>query len=467
MALSRDQIVKVVSRYRGIVDEWEAFLEALLRPLPRVVWHNPLKIDASRFESILREEGIPFSRIGWTPGAYRLHREIDLNRAWWYRAGLAHAQEEASLLPVKLLDPKPGERILDLCAAPGGKTAQIAVALENRHTVVANDVHWQRLRSLRANLERLGLLNVSITLQDGSTYPDAAGPFDRVLADVPCSCEGTLRRVNSQLPFGEEISRSYAQKQLAILKRAVALCRPGGRIVYATCTFAPEENEWVVSQLLKSSGRDLRLLPIAVPGLRLSPALPSWRGERFHPEIEKAVRLWPHQNDTGGFFVALLEKSPEAAAPRSGTALLREIPAPEVARWLLEWHAIPPHALSGIIPHRRTGRGLHFAPVDHRPPKRPKPELLGLILLRTTTRPPKISTEGASLLGHLATRQLVDLKEGQLAPYLGRETFPLAEEQWRELEEGYVIVRYRGFGLGTGRFRKADRRLCSLFPKEG
>lgn len=464
--LTQAEILQIASRYREIVDDWEAFIEALFRPLPRVIWLNPLKISSEAFQSLLREEGVSFEPVRWSPGAFRLKGEIDLNRTWWYQAGLAHAQEEASLLPVKLLDPKPGERILDLCAAPGGKTAQIAIALENRHTVVANDINWQRLRSLRSNIERLGLFNVSITMQDGASYPNAAGLFDRVLVDVPCSCEGTLRRQEADhLPFGAGISRRYARKQLAILKRAVVLCRPGGRIVYSTCTFAPEENEGVISAILEAFEGFLRVAPVEVPGLKLTPGISEWRQERFHPEVRHTVRLWPHHNDTGGFFVAVLEKSPTVPILPFETAQISAVEVPEVEMWLLHWHGISKKAFSELIPHRRTGRGLHFVHGDHRPPKRPEPKLTGLILLRTATKPPKISTEGAKLLGHLAKRQVVDLRQEQLDLYLTRQTFPLSETQRQGLEDGYVIVRYRGFGLGTGRYLAGQGMLESLYPK--
>ena len=216
----------------------------------------------------------------------------------------------------RLLDPRAGERVLDLCAAPGNKTAQIAVAMQNQGTVVANDARWARLAPVRRVLERLGILNVVATVEDGAIFPDGAGRFDAVLADVPCSCDATVRKSPKVVLRQDERRRPQVRGlQRAILRRAVDLCRPGGRVVYATCTFAPEENESVVHEVLEdlgATGADddpvLRVRPVEVPGLRLSPGLPAWQGQRFHPALARSVRLWPHHNDTGGFYVAVLDK---------------------------------------------------------------------------------------------------------------------------------------------------------------
>ncbi|MGD8498070.1 MAG: RsmB/NOP family class I SAM-dependent RNA methyltransferase, partial [Chromatiales bacterium] len=239
----------LLQRYRPLIDDWAGFIDTMRRPLPACVWTNPLRARPEQLEPLLAADGLEPTPIGWDPSGFRLRESDRFGTRWWYLAGLCHAQEEVSRVPVALLEPQPGERILDLCAAPGGKTAQIGIALLNRGTVVANDLTIDRMRPLRANLERLGLINISVTAHDGTAYPNAAGRFDRVLVDAPCSGEGTLRKRSTRhTPSGPEISRRFAERQAALLKRAVALCRPGGRIVYSTCTFAPEENERVVDR---------------------------------------------------------------------------------------------------------------------------------------------------------------------------------------------------------------------------
>ena len=258
-------------RYRPLIGDWQGFTEAVGAPLPACVWTNRLRVEPERFAALLRDEGSAVDPIAWHPGGFHLPALSRAGAQWWFLAGLGHIQEEASSLPVALLDPRPGERILDLCAAPGGKTAQIVQALTNRGTVVANDGLPGRVRALRANLDRLGALNVSTTVYDGGNYPRAAGHFDRVLGDAPCSGEGMVRKPSRSHPGNEPLYQRYARQQQALLRRAAVLCRPGGRIVYSTCTFAPEENELVIDALLRELDGRVRVSPTDCGSFRTEP----------------------------------------------------------------------------------------------------------------------------------------------------------------------------------------------------
>ncbi len=213
---------------------------------------------------------MPAIPVVWHPGAYRLPAETDAARRLPYLAGWYHLQEEVSLLPVHLLDPRPGERVLDLCAAPGNKTAQIAVHVGSTGVVVANDLSEQRMNVLRTTRDRLGLLNLVFSAEDARRFQTPERLFDRVLADVPCSCEGTVRKYPHAIRHASlQNSLRLASIQRDILLRAVVCCRPGGRIVYSTCTFAPEENEAVVDAVLRHLGPDqVRLVPAGIPHFR-------------------------------------------------------------------------------------------------------------------------------------------------------------------------------------------------------
>jgi 16S rRNA C967 or C1407 C5-methylase (RsmB/RsmF family) len=158
----------------------------------------------------------------------------------------------------------------------------MAQALGNRGTVVANDVFWERIRPLRSAIDRLGLLNVSVTCHDGTAYPRAAGDFDCVLVDVPCSCEGTSRRFRGMLKRAptRRIPKRFHKQQL-LLEAAIRRCRVGGRIFYSTCTYAPEENEAVVDAVLRKMPGAVRILPTSLPGLKTSPGLTDWGGKSF------------------------------------------------------------------------------------------------------------------------------------------------------------------------------------------
>ncbi len=298
-------------RYRSIVDDWGAFIAATERPLPTCLWTNTLRTTPAQLSKWMEGEGYSLQPIPWLPGAFRYDGPDTPGTTLAYRTGHYHLQEEVSLLPPLLLRALPGERILDLCAAPGNKTVQMAVGMHNRGTLVANDRSDGRLHVLRRSAARLGILNVTTTCMDAARYPMRAGHFDGVLADVPCSCEGTVRKHPRVLSTaGKEQSCRLAHLQAQILQRAAARCRPGGRIVYSTCTFAPEENECVLHELLGSAeGESLSVVPIDGAGLRGAPGLTDWEGRALHPLLSNALRIWPHMNDTGGFFVALLQKA--------------------------------------------------------------------------------------------------------------------------------------------------------------
>jgi NOL1/NOP2/sun family putative RNA methylase len=305
-------------RYRDLIDDWDAFCTALSRPLPTCVWTNTLRTSPERLSEWMHEGGYSPTPIDWYPGAFRLAPDVSPGNRLEYVGGLYHVQEEVSLVPPVLLAPSSDERVLDLCAAPGNKTAQMAVAMQNRGTLVANDRSVSRLRAMRRIIDRLGVVNISVTAYDGANYPPANFPpngdaFDKVLVDVPCSCEGTSRKYPESIDNASvDFSNRLAGTQRALLRQAVRRCNVGGLIAYSTCTYAPEENELVVDDLLEEMGAGaLRLVPARIDGLVSSPGITRWDDRHLSTDLTHAMRIWPHQNDTGGFFVALLEKTAE------------------------------------------------------------------------------------------------------------------------------------------------------------
>lgn len=481
----------MLARYRPLVEaqsgDWEGFITALQRPLPTCVWARTGRIDRDRLAELIdAEEAVdhPLSvPVGWNPAALRLPAGFRAGQRWWYCVGLAHAQEEASQLPVTLLDVQPGQRVLDLCAAPGGKTAQIALAMDNRGTLIANDFARERMAALQGNLDRLGILNCSTTWADGGNFPAAAGTFDRVLVDAPCSSEGTLRRHPSLAerlnPDAIADNRRLQGRQLALLRKAVQLCRLGGRILYSTCTFAPEENEFIVARLLDEYDGGLRLVPAAVAGLHSSPGVTAWNGRQLDASLRHALRLWPHLSDTGGFFVAVLEKTADAARlsptpslglPDDSAGTADAVGGTSLASDDLAWlpalgehYGLPERLWQTVRAHRQTRRGLHLHAADHRPPAAPKTEGRGLFFYRTNIRPPKLTTAGALAFGHLADRQVVELDAEQRDAYLRRASVTPRAPQCAHCRPGQVIVRYLGHSLGVALLTRSGT-LESLFP---
>ncbi|MFP3940571.1 MAG: RsmB/NOP family class I SAM-dependent RNA methyltransferase [Thermoanaerobaculia bacterium] len=474
-------------RYREIVDDWPAFLEAVRRPLPLTVRVNRLRAVAGRGAAPVREwleaEGLRVRPVPWDGDLLRLEPRPDgpaeppaPGRLLATLGGLVHVQEEVSLLPVRLLAPRPGERVLDLCAAPGSKAGALAAAMAGRGTLVANDVDWRRLSSLGRNLERLGALNAVVTCYDAANFPFAAGCFDRVLADVPCTCEGTSRKNPEVFTWGDPASRSEtARVQGAVLRKAVRLVRPGGRVVYSTCTYAPEENEAVVDAVLaaaRRAGRPLRVLDARVDGFPAAAGLREWRGERFDPALERALRVWPHHHDTGGFFVAVLEREGTRETSPADVAE-PELPATvEPGPWLgpvRERFGLPEEVFAGTGLVQR-GRGvLALVADDLRAPRHPRPSSVGVGLLHAGMRNPKLTTAGAMAVGPAATRNVVDLDAEELRAYIARRDQELPAGRADACTGGYVLVRHRGACFGVGWLRPAPAggraSLRSLFPK--
>jgi NOL1/NOP2/sun family putative RNA methylase len=293
-------------RYAEIIPDFDAFLSIQSQPISSSARINTLKIDRSSLLERLDRAGMAYRTLHWYPLGLRLEVERP-GKMIENMLGFIHIQEEVSFIPPLVLDPKPGQTVLDLCAAPGSKTTQICQAMNNLGLVVANEPSLARITSLRANCERLGAINVAITRYDGRRFPDHQ--FDRILVDAPCSSEGTARK-DLKVLNRCSLKRSLDLQvlQLGLLSRAAKLLRPGGVLVYSTCTYAPEENEAVVDKVLENSKDSLRLENASIPGVKGCQGISEWEGAEFSEELKRTVRYYPHQNDTGGFFVAKMVK---------------------------------------------------------------------------------------------------------------------------------------------------------------
>lgn len=448
--------MSLAERYRALVSDGDALAESLRAPLPPVIWPQPERIDRDGLRALFETAPLP---VGWSADALRLPGVERPGKHWAYRAGLYHVQEEASLLPVRMLDPRPGERVLDLCAAPGGKTARIAFALGNRGTVVANDRKTERHTATTAAVVRLGLTNVTLTAADGAALPDAAGRWDAVLVDAPCTAEGNVGR-------GRRETGRYrgfiAGVQRALLRRALELCRPGGRVVYSTCTLAPEENEAVIDAALRER-EDVDVEAVTIEGLRTSPGVDRFEGAVYDPRVTRAMRLWPHLSGTGGFFAALLRKAGDGRA--EGGEPMREVAEPALAsprlRAFAERYGVPEEAFEGQRLFER-GRYARVVPDEHRMPGWDAHVATGLVFCRRRERG-KIATGAALRYGRLATKQIVDLDLERVRAYQAREPIPLRPSDREHLAGGgYVIVRHGPHALGMALDR--GDHLESEFP---
>lgn len=300
---------RFLQRYQQLAPDFDDFLQALKTPLKTCIRLNTLK--GSREQILARLQDLALSPLPWYEDGFRLRERQSIGNRLEHFLGLFYVQEAASMLPPLALTPQPGERILDVAAAPGSKTTQIAQLMNNTGLIVANDSNKRRLRGLTGNIDRAGVLNVVVTCQPGQVFGKfLPGFFDRILLDAPCSSEGTIRKSASALEFWSESAiNRLARTQIGLLISAFRALRPGGVLVYSTCTFAPEENEGVLSYFFRRMP-EAQSEPVSLPGLRVRSPLKEWQGEQFHPQVANAIRILPQDNDTEGFFLCRIRKSP-------------------------------------------------------------------------------------------------------------------------------------------------------------
>ena len=230
--------------------------------------------------------------------------------------GYYYIQEISSMMSPIALAPKPGDLVLDITASPGSKTTQIAAMMENQGTLIANDIKINRIKILSFNLEKAGCTNCIITRHDAISLCSKLSKnnikFDKILLDAPCSGEGTLRSSpKTFLMWNQKMIKKFSRQQKKFLAFALKCLRVGGTLVYSTCTHAPEENESVVNFALKNF--PVKLESLSLP-LKCRPGITSWNSESYNKETSKACRIYPHDNNSEGFFLAkftLLEEIKE------------------------------------------------------------------------------------------------------------------------------------------------------------
>ncbi|HLD37144.1 MAG: RNA methylase, NOL1/NOP2/sun family [Candidatus Amesbacteria bacterium GW2011_GWA2_42_12] len=297
-------------------EDYEKFLEYAKLPLPRTIRCNTLKISAQELKQRLEEKGWkirqPFPEYPEIMIVESVLQPGELGKSIEHVMGYYYIQEMSSMMPVIALQPKPGEIVLDLCAAPGSKTTQMSAFMQNAGTIIANDNRIDRIQILASNLERCGCMNVIVTRNDGvqlcERLAGAGMKFDKILVDAPCSAEGNVRSNQKTLLMWnirmiEKLGRM--QKKLAL--SAFQLLKEGGEMVYSTCTHAPEENEAVVDFLVKNFNAQSE--KISLP-LKCRQGITEWGNGKleFSQEIKSACRIYPQDSNTEGFFVAKVKK---------------------------------------------------------------------------------------------------------------------------------------------------------------
>ena len=482
--------------------EYETFIKSLEGERHRALRVNPLK--GGRNPSQVREQFLalspwPLEPVPWEEdGFYYISggtgecsplagagcAQAGPGKHPYHEAGVYYIQEPSAMAPVAFLGAGPGEKILDLCAAPGGKTTQIAGRMQGKGLLVSNEIHPQRARILSENVERLGIRNCLVLNESperlAEVFPDY---FDRILVDAPCSGEGMFRKnENAGEEWSPENVEQCAARQDGILDCAVAMLRPGGRLVYSTCTFAPQEDEGSVSRLL---GRhpELEVLSPAtclngndgaeegqncLAAWGFASGRPDWIDYGTRPQtpgIEKTLRLWPHKLRGEGHYLAVLQKgaSQSAGDVRSLYGTERGVPERECREYL--------DFAADALTERPEGIYLRFGDQLYLAPKG-MPALKGLHVLRPglhlgTMKKNRFEPSHALALalcpGEVRRCCPVNSSEGRetslptAAAYLKGQTFPF------EGEKGWYLVTVDGYSLGWGKL--AGGIMKNHYPK--
>ena len=410
-------------------EEYDSFLQSLERPRAVALRFNPLK--GSRPNLSFAGNQVPWEPMGVyydpssRPGLHPYHE-----------AGVYYLQEASAMSAVTLLDPQPGERVCDLCAAPGGKTTQIAGRMQGKGFLLCNEYSPKRAKILSQNIERMGVANALVTNE--TTEKLAAmlpGYFDRVLIDAPCSGEGMFRKEEAAVTdWSQETVEMCARRQADILDNGAQLVRPGGRLVYSTCTFAPEENEQAIEAFLQRNP-DFELEDVEAP----------W----FTKVSAGQFRLWPHKLLGEGHFAAVLRKQGEGEVDGCGGAG-QKLPA----QWTQFVKELGIH-----LPEGKAicfGTTLFWAPLD-------VPDLAKLRVLRPGLQLGEVKKDRFEP-AHALALWLRDCKNTvsfthdspQIAAYLHGDVVPSDVRGW-------CLVCVDGYGIGWG---KGDGRvLKNHYPK--
>ena len=409
--------------------EYDLFLESLERPRAVALRFNPLKGQPP---------GLPFVQapVPWEPMGYYYDPMSRPGLHPYHEAGVYYLQEASAMAPVMLLDPQPGERICDLCAAPGGKSTQIAGRLMGEGFLLCNEVNPKRAKILSRNVERMGINNALVT----NEFPQKLAQwfpeyFDKVLVDAPCSGEGMFRKEEAAVTdWSEETVAMCAARQAEILDAGAALVRPGGRLVYSTCTFAPAENEETVANFLQRH-----------PEFFAVETQAPW----FTPAGTGQFRLLPHKLLGEGHFAAVLQKSGDEIPDRP-TFSGGKLPG--------QWSAFAKE-LGIRLPAGKAvlfGQSLYWAPEE-------MPDLKGIRVLRPGLELGEVKKDRFEP-GHALALWLSDAANVHtLSPdgpdterYLHGETLPTDKRGW-------CLVKVGEFSLGWG---KGDgKTLKNHYPK--
>ena len=285
-------------------EEYPAFFESLGQERQQSFRINTGKTSVSEF---LQQTDWKLKPVPWCETGFYYGKEIRPGKHPYHNAGVYYIQEPSAMVPAECLKAQPGDIILDLCAAPGGKSTQIAAAMKGEGILICNEIHPARAKILSENIERMGIKNALVLNETPEQLAEHFPVcFDKIMVDAPCSGEGMFRKEKKMVKAWEEHGPEFFSKiQRSIVTQAAQMLRPGGMLLYSTCTFSPEENEQTIEYLLQEYPEFKICEMEGYEGF--ADGMPQVT-ESKNPELEKTVRIFPHRMKGEGHFLALLQK---------------------------------------------------------------------------------------------------------------------------------------------------------------
>lgn len=418
------------------------FLE-YLKSFEQPRW-NGLRVNRLKMEAKTFYEKAPFSLepVPWCENGFYYKREENLSRHPFYHAGLYYIQEPSAMSTASFLPVYPGDKVLDLCAAPGGKSTELGGKLMGEGLLVSNDISISRTKALLHNIEMAGISNVLVLSEEPSKLvPRFRGFFDKILVDAPCSGEGMFRKDPAMIrEWSEEKVALYSGIQKEIIVQAAKMLKPGGKLIYSTCTFAPDENEKTVEHLLREC-EDMSLVELPMfEGF--DTGHPEW-GDTKNEELRKCRRIWPHRVRGEGHFIALFEKREDGSSyPIKRYKYQVSKPTVELEQFLSD---------AGLSLDKKRIE-IHNERVFYMPED--LPDIKGLRIVRAglflgyvkkKRFEPSQALAMALREGEFKNRLNLSLSDENIIRYLKGETIQV------EGENGYALVCVEGQPLGFGK----------------
>jgi NOL1/NOP2/sun family putative RNA methylase len=441
---------KLFSRYESIIPDFQTFLDVIKKPLTQSFRINTLKAQRQDVLFLLRD--VKFQSLPFYQDGYYIKDKFSIGNHLTHNLGLIYVQEIASMVPGLILDAQPGETVLDLCAAPGSKTTQIAQMMKNSGLLVVNELNRKRMQGLIHNIKRCSVLNEVVISLRGERV-DRALPeyFDRVLIDAPCSAEGTIRKSKAVLyHWGLKNIARMAKIQKGLITAGFRSLQPGGIMVYSTCTIAPEENEAVVAYLLNKFP-EAELLPITLPYFKIRPGITKWRGESFDSKLKHCARILPQDNNTAPFFIAKITKR---GIYKQRSQYIGKIEFEgAIAELFIRRFGINLDRFKGYSIFQSRGTSYIATPEVYSFWE-VKTLRKGLEFGNVYNHEVKPDNDFVQIFAKKVNKNMCELKEWQLRKFLQGETLNIHAQP--NVQQGFVIVTYKNLPIAIGKYNGRD-----------